>query len=259
MNGRFSIIALGMAAALLPGPALMPGAARADEIDHASEYRSCMVLVKRSPEEAFESAITWRDMGGGAPAKHCVAAALVGLGQHDEAARRFEELAEEIKGKPLFKAELLGQASQAWLLAGSNGRAEAAVTAALKLNPMNEALLVDRAMARAAMTLYKAAIEDLDLVIEVNPLLADAFVYRASAQRLLDNLERAEADIKRALELDGAHREGLLERGNIRRLKGDNAGARADWLKVLTDAPGTPAAEAAQNNLQKMDVNQSKE
>ena len=46
----------------------------------------------------------------------------------------------------------------------------------------------------------------------------------------------------------------MLERGIVRRLKGDDDGARRDWLTVLTIAPGTSAARAAQANLEKMDV-----
>jgi len=45
-----------------------------------------------------------------------------------------------------------------------------------------------------------------------------------------------------------------LERGILRRLKGDDAGARADWLMVLSLAPDGPASDAARTNLEKMDV-----
>ena len=47
----------------------------------------------------------------------------------------------------------------------------------------------------------------------------------------------------------------LLERGNIRRLTGDDAGARGDWLRVVMEAPGTLAAQSAQTNLERLDVN----
>jgi hypothetical protein len=46
----------------------------------------------------------------------------------------------------------------------------------------------------------------------------------------------------------------LLERGILRRLKGDDKGARADWLKILATAPSGAAADAARKNLELMDV-----
>ncbi len=45
----------------------------------------------------------------------------------------------------------------------------------------------------------------------------------------------------------------LLERGNIRHLTGDGAGARPQWSRILTEAPQSPAASAAQTNLQRLD------
>lgn len=247
MNGRMWILAAATAAVLT-------ARAAADEANPADEYNRCMKQAKSAPTEAFERAMSWRDMGGGAPAMHCVAAALMALGQYSVAAVRFEELAQEIADKPLFKAELLGQASQAWLMDSKVERAEGAATAGLKLNPINQNLLVDRAVIRAAMGRYQEAVEDLNLAIEMNPGFVDALVFRASAHRLLDNLEQAEADVESALSRDMLHPEGLLERGNIRRLKGDDSGARADWLQVLGAYPDTPAAHAAQANLEKMDV-----
>jgi hypothetical protein len=37
-------------------------------------------------------------------------------------------------------------------------------------------------------------------------------------------------------------------------LEGDAAGARSDWLQVLFEAPGTPAADSAQANIERLDV-----
>ncbi len=88
----FTAVSLRLAA-LAGGYLAVAPAAAAAEIDHAREYGACMTLVQRDAEEAFESALAWRDMGGGDAASHCVAAALLGLKQYAEAARRFETLA----------------------------------------------------------------------------------------------------------------------------------------------------------------------
>ena len=232
---------------------ISPDPVAATEIDHARQYRACMALAQRDPEEAFESAITWRGLGGGAAADHCAAAALMGLALYDEAARRFETLADAVRAEPGFKANLLAHAAQAWLLAGNADRAIAVLDAALAFTPDNVGLLVDRSAARASRGAYAAAVTDLDRAIELDPGQVDAFVFRASARRFLDQTALASADVERALALDPNHAEGLLERGILRRLAGDSGGARSDWLAVIDRAPGTPAANAARANLQMMD------
>ena len=69
-----------------------------------------------------------------------------------------------------------------------------------------------------------------------------------------DGLDLAREDIGRAMILEPDNLEGLLERGILRRLDGDKAGARDDWLQVVTLAPDSTAAKTARANLQKLDV-----
>jgi len=226
----------------------------AREIDHAHQYKACMALAKKSPEEAFETALTWRDLGGGDAAEHCVAAALIGLGQYTDAAGRMETLAGKAKQNSSVKAGLLAHAAQAWLLADQAARAEAVLMAALKLTPEDSALFVDRAQARAALKDFKGALEDLNHAIAREDRRADAYVFRAATYRFLDKPELALADVERALALAPTHAEGLLERGILRRLRQDNDGARQDWLRVLRLAPKSRAADASRRNLEKMDV-----
>ncbi len=239
---------------LAPLAGALPAAAQRD-IDPAGEYASCMALVHRDPDAAFESAMAWRDFGGGAPARHCVALALLALGQSAEAATRLEALAQEMTDadRPL-RAEVFGQAGLAWLVAGQAERADAVLSAAVELDPDNPELWIDRAQALAARGAYRDAIDDLNRAIELAPERADAHAFRASAYRFVDSLDRAAADIKRALMLAPRDPVALLERGNIRRLAGDEAGARSDWVQVLAEAPDTPAADAARANLERLDV-----
>ncbi len=257
MTGKITTATLAVtvfAVTALSAAAATAAANKSWEIDNARRYKACMTLTRRNPEEAFAAALAWRDMGGGVAADHCTAAALMGLKQYAEAARRFEDLARRIKAEAPFKAELLANAAQAWIMEDRPGRAENVLTAALRLKPGDPALLVDRATARAGRGDYAKAIEDLDLAIEEEPGLAEAFFFRASAKRFLGYLAAAIKDADNALRLDPGQPDGLLERGIIRRLMGNEAGARKDWLDILRDAPGTPAARAAAANLAKMDV-----
>lgn len=226
----------------------------AKEINHPNQYQVCMVLAKKLPNEAFETAITWRDLGGGDAAEHCAAVALVGLGQYVEAAGRLEALAERTKQDSSVKAGLLAHAAQARLLAGQAFRAEVVLTAALKLTPGDSALLVDRAQARAERKNYRGAIQDLDQAIEREARRPDAYLFRAEARRYLGQLELALADVEKVLALQPSHAEALLERGILRRLSDDDDGARKDWLGVLRVAPKSPAADAARAYLEQMDV-----
>ena len=117
---------LGFLAAFFISLVLTWNPTEAREIDHAHQYKACMALAKKSPEEAFETALTWRDLGGGDAAEHCVAAALIGLGQYTDAAGRMETLAGKAKQNSSVKAGLLAHAAQAWLLADQAARAEVA-------------------------------------------------------------------------------------------------------------------------------------
>jgi len=240
-------------ACLMPPAAPVWGAAE-KVLAPSVRYSACMAKTQRNPKDAFEDAIQWRDMGGGGAAEHCAAAALVALGLYKDAGARLESLAKRILEEPRFKAEILGQAAQAWLLGDFPARAEAAASAALKLKPGDVDLLIDRSQARAQLADYKASLADLDAAIVRDPSNADAFAFRAAAKRYLDDRAGAAADVAMALKLDVNHAPALLERGNLRRLSGDDAGARADWLMVLSVSPEGAAADAARANLEKLDV-----
>jgi tetratricopeptide (TPR) repeat protein len=224
-------------------------------VDHSREYRACMHLVALDPEEAFEGALAWQSEGGGEPARHCAAAALIGLGHYEEAARRLEALAQGMTAAaPSLRAGVLGQAGQAWHMAGKATRAHAVQSAALQLDPDNVEILADRGITLAGATSYWEAVDDLNRALELAPRRADLLVLRAAAYRFLDALELAGDDIERALKIDPANADGLLERGILHRLKGEDAPAREDWIKVLSLVPQGPTAEAARANLEKLDV-----
>lgn len=226
----------------------------AQVIDNAREYAECMALTKRDPQAAFDRAGSWEGLGGGEAAEHCGAAALIGLALYEEAATRLEALARATRRDAPFKAALLSQAAQAWLLAGNPAQAHSVLSTALTLDPSNAELLIDRSTTLAALNNYAEARRDLDRAIQLSPIRAEAFAFRASALRILGDTAGAIADAERALQLDPTLPEALMERGNLRRLEGNDAGARSDWLKVLEVAPDSEAARAARDNIEKMDV-----
>lgn len=248
---RLWILGFAGLASLMAGPA-----AAEEETDRqaARRYAACMALAETAPGDAFDEAIAWRDLGGGNAASHCQAKALFFLQQYGEAARRFEALAQAVKSGPKFKAELLAQAAQGWMQDNNPERADDVLTAAVGLNPEDPELWIDRGLARAAFRSYRPAVADFTRALELDPDLIEAYTFRAAAHRYLEELDAAAADLEKALALDSLDPDALLERGLLRRLRGDATGARADWLKVIEEAPGTPAATNAQGNLQALDL-----
>lgn len=232
--------------------ALSPAAGRAQDQD-AARYAECMRLAETRPTAAWEEAGQWRGVGGGEPAKHCAAVALIGIGEYQEAAHRLEELATASRAPDPVRAGMLAQAAQAWLLAGDAERAHAAQTTALELAPGDPALLLDRAVTLATAENYRAAIDDLTAALTAAPGSVDALALRATAFRYVDEPDLAARDVTRALEIDAAHAAALVEKGVQARLAGDLDTARRAWLAAIDAAPNSAEAETARLNIQTLD------
>lgn len=227
-----------------PTPALRP------PLTEEQHYQHCLDLAHTDPQRGYDDAEAWHNIGGGFPAQHCAAVSLIGLKRYPEAAARLEGLANAMmQAAPEMRADALEQAGQAWLLANRPNEAKAAFDSALAFVPKNLEVLIDRAEALALGGKFFDAIDDLNTVLDQTPNRVDALVYRASAYRQLGSLDLALDDVERALRLDPDSVPGLLERGDIRRLENDDAGAKADWQRVVALGPGTPAAISAQDNL----------
>lgn len=230
-------------------------AAGAQQVTDAQMYRDCMRLAAENPQEAWEKAGQWSGLGGGEPARHCAAVALIGLEEYKEAAERLEMLATTSTREPEVRAGMLAQAAQAWLLDGNLERANAAQTTALELTPDDPALLVDRAVTLGAAQNYSDALADLNRALELSPDRVDALVYRATALRYLDQPQPARADVERALTLAPDDPAALLEKGILARLSGDDATAREAWKTLLTVAdPESPEAQQARENIALLEV-----
>ncbi len=221
-------------------------------------YDGCLTMARETPERGFEFSGIWLGLGGGDPARHCQAVALIGLEAYGEAATRLEKMAEESRESTVVRAGLLAQAGQAWTLEGELERAYAAQTTALDLLPaldrLRIAVLIDRASTLAAAQNYWEALDDLNDVISADPDNADALAFRASAYRYVEAMDLALEDANRAVRADRQNTAALLERGNIHQLLGNETAARQDWIAAIQLAPDSPAAETARANIEKLDV-----
>lgn len=222
-------------------------------------YDSCLKKADRHPDQALEMAMNALGDGEDAGAEHCAAVALVGLKQYGEAARRLDKLARKASaGGAEVRAQLLGQAGNAWILAGQPELATASFTAALALMPGEADYLIDRARASAAQKKWAAAEADLSAALVEEPGNANALVLRSSARRAQKNLQGAMGDITQALILDPENVEALAERGLLRAAQGDKAGARKDFLAVLERAPESEAAKSARIEIEKLELKKAR-
>lgn len=234
---------------------LLPLGAVAQE-EEAMQYRHCLSLAQLKPDEGYEESLGWASMGGGEPARHCMALARIGQKQYEDGARRLEALAHESHQNKYIRAEMLSQAAQGWILAEKWDQADAAQRSALMLVPDSPDILVDHAVTLGQVHQYQEAADELTTVIANHPGRIDALVLRASARRFLNDLKGARDDVDRALMLDPTDPDGLLERGILRRLDGDDKGARADWLTIINGVPSGTVLDTARRNLELLDVEQ---
>lgn len=101
---------------------------------------------------------------------------------------------------------------------------------------------------------YWEAIDDLNAALDLKPDHTEALIYRASAWRLLESYDLAMTDIENVLGRDPQNVQALFERGKLHQIAGDKDLARRDWLTVIELSNGTPVADAAKANIEKMDV-----
>ncbi len=235
-----------------------PASAQSDAAE-AAQYRACLEKTGTNADAAYDDALIWRDRGGGVPAQHCAAVALVALEKYAEAATRLAALA-EAPGAQAMAPALLGQAGNAWLLANFPSNALNALSAALsagskKLALSDEAdLRIDRARALAALERWREAEADLTKALSLDPERAAAYVFRATARRFTGKLDLAMEDLQLALALNPKDPAALLERGIIHRLQNKPDLARADWLGAIAAESDGKNAEAARGNLEKLDL-----
>jgi tetratricopeptide (TPR) repeat protein len=208
----------------------------------SARYSNCLASSSANPAAALADAENWAKSGGGVPAAHCAALALVSLKRYGDAGARLDRIAADPAVPDVsFRAELFTQAGNAWLLAGNGAKAAQSLTAALTLSSGDADLFADLARAQAMQRKWQEADHSLVTALNMSPRRADLLVLRASARRALKRYAAARDDIEAALKLKPGDGAALVERGLLRRQVGDIGGARRDFQTALkSDA----AAEA---------------
>jgi tetratricopeptide (TPR) repeat protein len=250
--------ALAVAAPLARADTAPAAATPADPTDQAGQekkYQACMKQAQKAPKLALKEAIAWEKAGGDEAARHCIAAAYMGLQQYDDAAMELERMAETMpQVKAPLMAQLFGQAAQAWMNMDKPDRALADVNQGLKLDKKNVDLLVFRAIIYGNQEKYFDALDDLNAAYDLTSDRGTILVMRATAYRKLGQPDLAKDNVEMALKADPNDPDALLERGTQRAQAGDKDGARADLLRVVEIAPDSAAAEDARAGLADLDV-----
>jgi tetratricopeptide (TPR) repeat protein len=216
-----------------------------------AQYEACLGRAQSDPAGALILSSAWAKTGGGAPAEHCAALALVGLRRFAEAGAKLDALGQSPStGGADMRTAIYDQAGNAWLLAGQADHAVASFSAALAIDPLDADLLADRARANAFKKNWAKAESDLTAALMVSPDRADLYVLRGSARHGMGRRADARADFEHALKLQPTNADALVERGTAKLEDGDIAGARADWQRVVSTVPGTAAAETARQHLE---------
>jgi tetratricopeptide (TPR) repeat protein len=235
-------------ALLLLTPAVHAAPGTADQTAAAAHYNRCLALSHVDPAAAAADARSWSRSGGGVPAQHCAALALVGLQRFAEAGPQLDALARRADTPAGLRAALFDQAGNAFLLAGDGAHAVASFSGALTLTASDPDLYADLARAQALQKNWSEVVLDLNAALNMAPKRADLLVLRASAHRALGQVPAALADIQAALKLKrdaGA----LVERGLLERQAGDLGRARGDFRAALAASPSPAVAAEAKENL----------
>jgi tetratricopeptide (TPR) repeat protein len=219
--------------------------------DHLKRYGECITLARSEPLKALPVAEKWHGEGGGLAARHCVAVAMFEAGRFEQAAVQFEAIARDMgSDRPGLRAELWGQAGQAFLEAGAADKAAEAQSRAIELKGNDPDLWVDRGLSYAAMRAWPRVISDLDRALILRPNDVEILVLRAAAWRNARNPTRALDDAAHALRIAPDHSEALLERGFANLVLGERNQANNDFNKVLRLVPpDSAAARRAQAGL----------
>ena len=222
---------------------------------NAKRYDGCVRAIEADAKKVEQFAIEWQALGGGLPARHCLALAQLHQGNNAAAAQTLVKAAQaaETQKSPMA-ADFWGQAGNAAMLAGDMRGAVShfgsGIVSAGEFAPLRTAnLLVDRARAHIELADLRSARADLDQALKLTDKEPTAWLLSAALARREANLPRAKADMDRAAALAPNDADILFEQGNIAGASGDTAAARAFWEKAAKAEPNSDAAALATKAL----------
>ena len=222
------------------------------------DYDDCIVLVASDPSGAEREAGEWARFGGGAPARHCYALALIAVGAPLRAADELIGIAqEEPELTDAARADILVQAGELLVDADSPLTAMLVAEEAVRLSKSRPDALGLRAAIHLSEGRVRAALADLNLALERGGPDARLLLRRASAYRRLGDGVAARDDASYAVELLPDRADAWLERGRADAMLRDKPAARTAYLKAIELDRDGRIGRAAQLALQRMETGAS--
>jgi tetratricopeptide (TPR) repeat protein len=178
------------------------GSARA-AVNHNAKLEACLKKASDLPDMGEAYASAWIKQGGGEQARFCHAAAQFNRDEFAASAKEFAALAAlHDKNDPSHAADLHARAGLTYMRADDISRAESEYAAALRLEPDDPEMWIDRATERGVAEKYWDAISDLNHALAIMPDNTDALRLRAQAWSKLGNEKNAAADFLAAEQID---------------------------------------------------------
>jgi tetratricopeptide (TPR) repeat protein len=221
----------------------------------AAPYDDCVALAATDPARAEIEARSWAENGGGAPARHCRALALLAQGAERRAAELFVEIATGDRTLPdEVRSNILVEAGEIYLGLADFDLGQKAADRALQLARELRPALTLSARLKAGEGKWNGVVSDLDGALANGEPDAGLLVLRASARLHLGDNAAARSDLLWATEIAPDLAAVWLERGTLEAASDDRDAARAAWLKTIgLDRDGI-VGEAARLRLQKMEA-----
>lgn len=217
------------------------------------DYAACLQSAEVDPAATRDRASRWARLGGGAPARHCAAIALIGLGADEMAARELTELGSAPGALPAAdRASALILAGDLWMAVGAPEAARKAFRGAESLTPEDPRALIGVARVEAALQNLPGAVRLLGEALSLTPDNPEALTLRAAAQRRLGRPEAALTDARRATDLAPRAALAWFERGAAEFAAAAYAEAKDSWLRASALDPEGVAGEMARTNLQRL-------
>ena len=219
------------------------------------DYDVCLEMIQTDPARAEREAGDWARYGGGAPARHCYALALIAIGAQS---RAIDELlgiaAEEPDLEEPARADILIQAGEMLYDEGDQITATVVAEQALRLDTRNPGALALRARVKLDSGDVRAALRDLEDALKVRPGTARFLALRASAHRRIGRHLEARDDASFATEQAPKDASAWLERGRAEAALKDLHSARFSFLEAIDLDREGPIGEAARRALQGMEA-----
>lgn len=246
-----------LAAALGAGALLGAGGAAAQ----SGQYAECLNKAQNEPAAAREYAAQWQAVGGGAPARHCAAIALIGLGAEIRAAEILTEIGSgEADLAAADRVAALTLAGDLWLRNGQTKLAGESFSSAVGIAPKAREARIGLSRVAAQQGDFGSAIEILSLLavdegaLGASASLGEVLTLRAAAFRASGDPQSALNDAELATGSAPDAALAWFERGAAERALGRREDARESWLRASMLDPHGAAGELARLNLQRLEV-----